>query len=352
MATWKDILRGVSDTAGVDLSEDFAAGQRERPAPTVEAAVQLDHEARAALPNRAARSEFDRLQRKKTVPAEKMADRRRKKDVAHLKKLQRRLEKQGYQNIRPREIKAHEWIKCAQITSDQHAQAALYYLDLESNRVAIGLFLQVIGGRGKLKGRSNSAVRARAILASLLLVIGNARGTRRNWDRYNACSKGLPVEAIQAALQDITTRVKPSRSTISGTNSGGPLERDSNGRVIDERTGGQVGYMRALKNARIIYTRQARWKDTEKPATRGWENIQQNEIRNAPTPSGWNVSLNRYWIVTDRWSDPRNDAERALLYAAYKAAEPPRDGDAPSSPPDPPEDDSGERRQIMSTGPP
>jgi hypothetical protein len=325
--TWKDLIGRVSTLAGVDLSEDFDAGKREHPKPRDDQA-ELAKERQAA-----ARAGPTLAERRKTLKknSPELAKRRRQKDTRYLEKLKRKLKAQGWEDIRPAVIPAHDWIRSAQVVSDATGTAARYYLDSQPNRVAMGLLLDLIGGREALTGISASATRARKILALLLLILSNARPTRRNWDRYKSLCKGIPQSAMLKALQDPYSRRPPHLNTLIGTHRARPQAAPGQPKPRDTRTSAEVGYLRALANARIIYARQARWQGTAKPKTRGWENIQENEIRPKPTESGWRVSTNRYWIVTDRFSDPHRDEEKAALFSASEAARRPQEARPPKS---------------------
>ncbi|UCC74372.1 MAG: hypothetical protein JSV86_07390, partial [Gemmatimonadota bacterium] len=290
--------------------ERAAALDQQRKAREAERAELLDQVEGDQLRNGRERRRYLQLQqREPQTPQEALT----RKQRAHTDKVRRRLRDLGIKNAEPKEIPTWLFERVQSCIAD--GRCARIWLDQHPNKVATGLLKPALVGG--LAGGGSRARRNRMLVAELLLLLGLSVPTKRRGDCFKFLVKGVPEAAILAALRDPETGKRPGRSTLAGTHRG-KLERNEYGKVTDTRTDGTVGYTRALKNLRIIYTRQARWRgDSKRPPTRGWENATANELPPVVTKSGWRVSLNRFWIVTPQYSDPYNDAEKARLYAAF-----------------------------------
>lgn len=267
----------------------------------------------AQLPNRTAKNKYVNLRKQSPgTPREEI----RKKDAKHLGKVENQVRNlsAAHKDAHPKIIPAWLYIRVQAILADLSGLTGRIRLNSHPNYVATGLLKPAL--KGGLNGDNPRARRNRRLVAELILFLGLATETRRKGDRWGLIVKGIPEAAICACLADPYTRKRPNRSSLSGTHKG-RLKKNQYGKVIDKRTDGTVGYTRALKNLRILYTRQAKWLTGERPPTRGWENATINELPPTRTASGLRVSLARYWLVSPRWTSPYNDAEKARLYAAF-----------------------------------
>lgn len=307
MDSLRDILTRASKVAGTDLCKVLD----ERKAET--------EQIRSSLP-RKARKIFDRELYKQT---ESPADRKRreaiandKKNKSRLHKLEKSLERVGIENPCPREIPFHLIKQTKHVIADSSGWAARFYSRICWHKVGVGLAHRAALSydndgiaRYSYVGQSREAIRARCVLALGLLLLCLSRPTGRRKQGWSRIIKKIPLDAFIAILADPYTGEKMHRNTV-----GGNYHRESS----DKETSGSVGYLRALHNVGLVYTRQAKWRPGDNPANqKGWEDIEPEEMAGALHPSGWYTSLQRYWIVADRFMDPVDAAKRAELMVAW-----------------------------------
>jgi hypothetical protein len=306
-SSFKDVLTRASKIAGTDLFELFSRQQSE-----------ID-EVRNDLPRKARKKFDEELKSQKVSPTDKrriQAIINNKKNKTKIKKLERALERYGIKNPVPREISFHLERQSKIIISDHTGWAARFYSRICPHKIGVGLvhraalsYDQDGKPRYSYAGNSRGANRARSILAYGLLLIGLSSPTGRKGQGWSRIVKKIPMDAFLAIFTDPSSGETPHRNTI-----GGGIHRESS----DEETSGKVGYLSALRNVGLVYTRQAKWRPGENPADlKGWADIEPEEMAGGLHPSGWYTSLLRYWIVTDRFTEPRDAAKQAKLWIAW-----------------------------------
>lgn len=315
MSLRESIARLQSTTGIANLSEFFdksrAGRSLENPDKTA-----ID-DTRKALDNRQKKRAFDKaLKDSKPQDRAKESKRNANRDLRRMRKLQRQLEKTHGVGVVPECFPSHLWIQTKLVVSDATNQAGTYYANKSQNKIGIGLLHRAAlspdsdgKNRYTYTGNSRGSVRARSILALGLMMLSLSRPTRRR-DRYKRIVKGIPQTLILEALNHPANTKDIHINTLTGKH------RES---IDNKPTSGDVGWLDALKNIGFLCHWQARWKDTEKPDLKGWHDITANEISPNVKPGGWLVSLNRYWIVTDQYTDPKNAAIRAELMVANMA---------------------------------
>jgi hypothetical protein len=152
-------------------------------------------------------------------------------------------------------------------------------------------------------GSDVGALRARRVFTLGWLLVKLSKGTARK-GKYNRLVANIPQAALLGALRDPYTGRQVHRTTVSGRH-----------RYAGQA--GEIGYLDALKGADVLYTRQAIWKG-EKPTTKGWEDIRPEEVAGT-TPEGLHFSLDRYWIISAQYTDPKDAAERAIMWCDFLA---------------------------------
>lgn len=308
MDSLKDILARASKVAGVDLCKVLDDRKTET------------EQVRESLPKKA-RKIFDcELYKQKESPN----DRKRreaivnnKKNKSRLQKLEKSLERHGVENPNPSEIPFHLIKQTKNVIADSSGWAARFYSRICWHKVGVGLAHRAAlsydengDARYSYVGQSRESIRARCVLALGLLLLALSRPTGRKKQGWSRIIKKIPLDAFIAVLADPYTGELKHRNTV-----GGNYHR---GESTDETTSGKVGYLRALHNAGLVYTRQAKWRPGENPADqKGWEDIEPEEMAGALHPSGWFTSTLRYWIVADRFTDPVDAAKRAELMIAW-----------------------------------
>jgi hypothetical protein len=186
------------------------------------------------------------------------------------------------------------WLMAAHVVSDRTGAAGRHYLSQVKNLPAAACIRRAAG----LSGRGWVSLRARRIVALGLFLNGLARYTRRSGSAWNGCVMGVPREALRAAIADCHARPgkeRPSINAIAGTH-----------RRAARSDKGEVGYLRALEAAGLLYSQQLPpWAATVRPYERA---------------GSW--TINRYWIVAGNCYQPFDDREknRLLTLAAEELA--------------------------------
>jgi hypothetical protein len=269
---------------------------------------------RDQLPNRPTKRAFDKeLKKKPKNKRTQEARRNRSADSRRLKKLQRQLDKQYPQDTTPALIPTHLYKSVKHVVADTTGGAADLYLDTCPHKIAVTNIRKIalaIDETGKAKysfsGINQGAVRARYIAALGLLLVGLSRRTGRKGDRWNRIVKGIPQSVLIQAISHPAKDANPvSYSAFNGTH-----DKTVRKTALD----GSVGYLRALKNGELLYTRQAHWLDGGRPQSRGWEDLKPYEVAPGVIDGKWKVSYCRYWILTDEYTSPKDAARRAELF--------------------------------------
>ena len=310
----KEVLARASVIAGIDLTTTLPK--------SIEAEQAAIDEQRAKLANARTRKQYDKELDKQAKRATKeksgqRAFRLRKSNKQALAKLNKRLIADGVENPHPNIIPAHLWKMCQHILADASGWASQYYARLCWHKIGVSLTHRAAlcydsdnQPRYTYFGNSREALRARYVLALGLLLLGLAKPTGRKKHGWTRLVSGIPQAAFLAALRDPFTGVRPHRNTLDGTHRGDK----------PDSTAGDVGYLTALYRIGLCYARQAKWKAGDDPADqKGWADIRPEEKLGKEQASGWFTSLNRYWIVSDRYSDPVDAAKQAELYVAWLA---------------------------------
>lgn len=332
----RGVLESLSSLTGSDLVSTYEQARADGSRTSGDKGDQGDDAAavRAALPNHRTRRRFDKeltWQEKRN----REGHRNQKANNRRIRALEKRLNLSDGEA--PKAMPAHLFKQTKYIRADLTGQATNLYLKMCSNKIAVGLIKRAALSpdadgtpRYSFSGTDRGANRARMIAALGLLYVGLAAKTGRKGDRWNGLVKGIPQSAILAALSDPSTKKRPARSSMSST------KREPEKTATD----GRVGYLKALFNVRLLYFRQAHWREGQPITTSGWDDISENEIPGNKTKTGWYVSLGRYWVVTDSYQSPRNAATRAALWLDWLAGVnpwPETGEDAPQSPPPSPE---------------
>lgn len=312
----RDIISRISSNTGQDLLPiyDGAKTVPKKDEPKDPSPEQI----REHLDNKIPKKVFDKaLKSKKPKQRTKEARRNRARDLRRIDKLRRQFKNRyGPQDI-PSYIPSHLYIQTKDIVQDTTGGAAEIYLKHCGHKIAVTLIQRAAlapdeNGVNKYSfaGDNREARRARCICALGLLLVGLSKRTARRKDRWSRIVKGISIGMLCSALAHPSSdSKKPHHNTISGAH------RWDQKDAID----GAVGYLDALRNVGFCYSLQAHWKEGVKPDHRAWKDIQQKEIVQQRTKSGWRVSFLRFWIVTDRFKDPINSATSAELWVAHLA---------------------------------
>jgi len=336
MNSIRDVLTRASVLAGEDLVASFESTCKKIP---LDADLELDagdevERIRVSLPNSKTRKRFDREMQKTakqatSQSAQQRAFKFRKSNKKALAKLEKALKSAGVENPHPTVIGAHLWKQTQHIIADATGWAAKFYSRLCWHRIGVSLahraalcFDEITGvPRYSYVGHSREALRARHVLALGLLLLRLSAHTGRRFQGWMRLVTGIPLAALIAALRDPFSGRRPHRNTVDGTHRA--VEKTQNpdtGKLENTATDGNVGYLTALKAVGLCYTRQAKWRDGQNPAQlKGWADIRPEEMFSAERANGWFTSLNRYWIVSDRFTDPKDAARKAELYVAWLA---------------------------------
>jgi len=334
-----NILNKLSQVVGVENLDDFYKKARTTENDSVN--PEIDR-VRETLPNRQARSRYDKeikRQRKKEKHSARKIKRANLRIIARIKE---KLMRGGVENPFPEIISAHLWLDCQAMIADATGKVIREYARNFENKIALARIHRaalgmVMGDGGEdfeksaqdfpvsnnevdltrdvtipeksatraysYAGSDVGALRARRIFALGWLLVKISKGTARK-GKYNRLVANIPQAALLGALRDPYTGRQVHRTTVSGRHryAGQP---------------GEIGYLDALKAADVLYTRQAIWKG-DKPTTKGWEDIRPEEVAGT-TPEGLHFSLDRYWIISSQYTDPKNAAERAIMWCDFLA---------------------------------
>lgn len=201
----------------------------------------------------------------------------RDRDERYLARLRQRLQARGVELMATNRLKLipfRVWMLCACVLADRSGRAARLELSKLKNRAAAGAILRAsIAPELGAERRSWSDLRTRRIAALGLALVHLADTTRRRDQWGGGMVRGLARKALCALLRDpLDPRPTaiPSVEALVGVH-----------RTGADPNGGQVGYLRALVSAGLVYRQQL-------PASVAG--------RDEVGPSGW--AMNRYWIVT------------------------------------------------------
>jgi hypothetical protein len=333
-----NILQKLSQVTGVENLEDFYKKAR-----STEKDSEIDR-VREALPNRQARSRYDKERKKQHKDHSPRKVKR--SNLRIIARLKDKLLKGGVENPCPALIPAHLWLDCQAMIADQTGKVIREYANMLDNKIALtrihraalGMlstknidardFLvdsvqdlpvsnkgedltRTVDDRAKCPliraysyaGSDVGALRARRVFALGWLLVKLSKVTARK-GKYNRLVSGIPQAALIGALRDPYTGKHVHRTTISGRH-----------RYVGQP--GEIGYLDALKAADVLYTRQAIWTG-DKPQTKGWEDIKAEEMA-GETPDGLKFSLDRYWIISSQHTSPKDAAEKAILWCDWLA---------------------------------
>lgn len=282
----------------------------------------LSEELREGLPKKA-RRRYDKELRSQILKKRDQEKRRayatNKSNKRMLRKLDTYLRNTGIENPNPQLFPHHLWKQTKHILADSTGWACRFYSRMCWHKIGVGLANRAAlcyddQGRPRYSyaGNSRGSYRARAVLALALLLLGLSRPTRRRNHGWSRIIRAIPQTEFLSALSDPSNKNarKPFRNTLNG----------SHRKTAKDDTSGSVGYLTALKRIGLVYTRQAWWKPGGDPSKlKGWEDIQPEEMLGSLHPSGWYTSTARYWIVADRFQDPRDAEKRARLWLAWLA---------------------------------
>ncbi len=168
-------------------------------------------------------------------------------------------------------IPSHVWKMCAVILADPSGRAIRGYARKFGNKVAVGAVMAaaLVPGDGTQRYTWLDE-RARYIVALGFALIELSRATKKRGP-YTRLVMGIPMGALRALVANPWDRErKPSRSAMAGTHREGGCMED-----------GQVGYMKALREAGLFYAQQVPREHAHSFERCG--------------PSGH--TLNRYWLV-------------------------------------------------------
>lgn len=309
------ILTRATQVSGVEGLTEIYARHREAINTVVEDGETEIQRIRDELPNTKTRARFDREMRRTGRASEQQRQEKRRKriiatNLRRIRKLKERLS--HLENPEPRLIPTELWLNAQTIIADTQGRVIAEFARQTSNKIAIArIHRAALGfpdGKGKpaysYAGLGIGSLRARSIFALGYLLVHLSRGTRRR-GRWSRLVTGIPQSAFATALSDPNSpfREKRGRRTISGVH-----------RSLGQP--GEIGYLDALKAAEFCHTRQAKWRG-DRPTARGWSDIRPEEI--AGERDGLTFSLARYWIITDRYKDPREAAEQAQLWVDWLA---------------------------------
>jgi len=329
MSDISNILKKLSQVVGVENLDEIYNKSR-----TTEKDSEIDR-VRETLPNRQARSRYDKELKKQRTSQKKEKHSARKVKRSNLRMIARlkdKLLKGGIENPHPALIPAHLWLDCQAMIADQSGKVIREYANMLDNKIALTRIHRAALGMIETRkiddrdilacnsqqdistsvemsraysyaGSDVGADRARRIFALGWLLVKLSKGTARK-GKYNRLVAGIPQAALIGALRDPFTGKQIHRTTLSGRHryAGQP---------------GEIGYLDALKASDLLYTRQAIWRG-EKPATKGWEDIREEEVA-GETEDGLKYSLDRYWIISSQHTSPADAAEKAIMWCDWLA---------------------------------
>lgn len=322
-----NILNKLSQVVGVENLDGFYNKSR-----TIEKDSEIDR-TREALPNRQARSRYDKELRKQRKTERKNAKKVNRANLRVVQRIKDKLLKGGIENPFPTMIPAHLWLDCQAMIADSTGKVIREYARTFENRIALTRIHRAalgmispestkniedrdnLGSQADISnpaemsraysyaGSDVGALRARRVFALGWLLVKLSRPTNRK-GKYNRLVANLPQAALIGALRDPFTGKQVHRTTVSGRHryAGQP---------------GEIGYLDALKATDVLYTRQAIWKG-ERPTTKGWEDIRPEEVA-GETEDGLKFSLDRYWIISSQHTDPKDAAEQAIMWCDFLA---------------------------------
>jgi len=308
-----NILKRLSQVVGVDGLAEICEKSRTEPAKP-----EIDR-IRESLPNRQARSRYDKELKKQK--REKRAQKQVKRsNLRMIQRLRDRLDK--LDNPKPALIPADLWRNCQCMIADSTGKVIREFANQMANKIALtrihraalGMYPETVQDSTmsntdanltraySYSGSDIGALRARRIFALGYLLVHLSKGTARK-GKYNRLVAGIPQAAFIGALRDPYSGHQVFRTTLSG-------------RHRYEGQAGELGYLDALKVSGLLYTRQAVWRGDE-PTTKGWKDIRPEEI--AGEKDGWKFSLDRYWIITSQYTSPKEAADKAILWVDFMA---------------------------------
>lgn len=327
----RDIIARIGEGTGQNLLDAYDQGRKKpekkpkTPELEDEAVKKEIDETREQLPNRSTKKAFDRaLKNLRPKNQTKEAKRNRANDIRRLHKLQKRLEKTHGPGTVPELISSHLYKQTWQCVADSTGAAVIMYLDACPHPIAKTRIRRTAlcpDDQGNYKysfaGNSRGSVRARAVAALGLLLLGLSRTRNGRKGRWKRLVKGIPLRSLREALTHPAIRDEiPHVNTLIGKHRSDPKN------IL---TDGGVGYLRALKNSDFCYSMQAHWRDGDRPSGRAWKDITQNEIVPGRTESGWKVSLPRYWIISEQYTSPSDAKIRAEMWIDHIAGTLPDD---------------------------
>lgn len=324
----RDIISRLSTVTNMDLVDIYDQSKSAKSSDPIEEHRKEVLEHREKLPNRVAKRAYDKALKVRPKLDNKEKKRNRSNDSRRLSKLQKILDEQYPPGAVPVVIGSALYKQTKHIVADSTGDAARLYSRMCKHKIAVTGIKRIAlatdkDGNNKysFSGNDRGAVRARAILALGLLLVGLSKRTGRRGDRWNRLVRGLSQKILIEAISHPAKDAKLiSYSAFNGTH-----DKDAPSDCVD----GSVGYLRALKNGKFCYTRQAHWKVGGEPLSRGWGDIQPNEVAPVLIDGIWKVSFCRYWIVTDMFNAPKDAAARAQLWVDYLGAHLPEPHEQP-----------------------
>lgn len=227
--------------------------------------------------------------------------------IARLKKRYKNLIPNG---LEPTGIPYDIYVDCQIIVSDRTGKSIAGFSHQMKNKIALARTNRAalaIDSDGRAmysyRGDSRGSQRARAIFATSWLLWRSSRGTNRSGP-WNRLVTGIPQKRIIAAITPYGERKHVN--TFSGRRRRGQNPWD-------------IGYLNALKQSGMVYTRQAKWSVSEgnKPTARGWEDYRESE--RGGERNGLAFSLARYWIISDQYTSSRNPKIKQHMMIDYIA---------------------------------
>ena len=289
-----NILERASQVSGVEFLADIARNAKNKPKTDEKKAIEPIRTIRDAVkkPPKAIKNERNR---KKVISGNRRLVARLKAKLGHI------------ENPNPTLIPVNIWLNCKVIVSDATGRAVSEFSNQISNKIALSRIhraaLQIDKeGRSQAsyRGDDPSALRARRVFTLGYLLLSLATKTARK-DGYRYLVKKVPQAAMIAALRSPNGSDESIyRTSFSGTRKQGQRR-------------GEIGYLDALKKTDFCYTRQAKWRYGGQCLTRGWSDMQPEEIAGRRGEIAF--SLARYWIVTDRFTDVKAVEPRQILSA-------------------------------------
>lgn len=326
-----NILNKLSQVVGVENLDDFYKKARTTENDSVKPIIPVIDRTREALPNRQARSRYDKELKRKKKTERHSAKKVKRANLRIIARLKDKLLRGGVENPCPNVIPSHLWLDCQAMIADQTGKVIREYANMLDNKIALTRIHRAALGMIATKniddrdldavqtpdisppnemsraysyaGSDVGALRARRVFAVGWLLVKLSKGTSRK-GKYNRLVAGIPQAALLGALRDPYTGRQAHRTTLSG-------------RHRYSGQAGEIGYLDALKASDLLYTRQAIWRG-EKPATKGWEDIRPEEMA-GETADGLKFSLDRYWIISSQHTSPQEAAERAIMWVDFIA---------------------------------